>query len=252
MFTPIRGVGATKETASWPPPNISSFAATAVIALAKEGNEVLGGPAGIARGYDFAVRKLRSGRMTAPLSAAALGLLALAATADAQPEPPSEAPAASQPAEPITKIIATAIPNANFVAAASRMATAHAQNGKLREIARDLAKDQTSAANSLTKRVNVIGPVIARRSPSAGGGAGGPNLSAPQLLPDQASTLRQLSHLRGPGFDALYVSSVKESLAQLQTLYRDVAKAEGDAELRSLAERELPKLEETISALDTM
>jgi predicted outer membrane protein len=182
----------------------------------------------------------------------ALGLLALAASADAQPEPPPEASAASQPTEPNSRIIATAIPNANFVATASRMATVHAQYGKLREFARDLAEDQTSVARSLTARVNVIGPIIARRPPSAGGGAGGANVSAPQLLPDQASTLRQLSRLRGPGFDALYVSSVKESLAQLQTLYRDVAKADGDAELRSLAQRELPKLEEEISALGTM
>ena len=183
---------------------------------------------------------------------AALGLLALVAVAHAQPEPPPEVPAVPQSAEPISRIIATAIPSANFVAAASRMATVHAQNGRLRELARDLAKNQTSVANSLTARVNVIGPVIARRAPSAGGAGGGPNLSAPQLLPDQASTLRQLSRLRGPSFDAFYVSSVKESLAQLQTLYRDVAKADGDAELRSLAQRELPKLEETISALNAI
>jgi predicted outer membrane protein len=202
--------------------------------------------------HNSAVRKLRSIRKVAPLAAAALGLLALAVAADAQPEQPSEPPATSQSAEPISRIIATAIPNANFVATASRMATAHAQNSKLREFARNLARNQTSVARSLTARVNVIGPIIARRPPSAGGGAGGANVSAPQLLPDQASTLRQLSRLRGPGFDALYVSSVKESLAQLQTLYRDVAKADGDAELRSLAQRELPKLEETISALDTM
>jgi len=197
------------------------------------------------------IRGLGAAKETACV-AAALGLLALVAVAHAQPEPPPEVPAVPQSAEPISRIIATAIPNANFVATASRMATAHAQNGKLGEFARNLAKDQTSVARSLTARVNVIGPIIARRPPSAGGGAGGTNVSAPQLLPDQASTLRQLSQLRGPDFDALYVSSVKESLAQLQLLYRDVAKADGDAELRSLAQRELPKLEETISALGAM
>jgi predicted outer membrane protein len=183
-----------------------------------------------------------------------LALFALAATAAAQMglEPPPDASATSPPAEQIARLIATAIPNANFIASASRMATAYAHNGKLRELARDLAKDQTSVANSLIAWVNVIGPVVARRSPSAGGGAGAPNVSAPQLLPAQTSNLRQLSRLRGPGFDALYVASVKESLGQLQTLYRDLAEAGGDARLRSSAQSELPKLERTISALNAM
>jgi predicted outer membrane protein len=190
-----------------------------------------------------------------PWTTRALALLALAAAAAAQTgtgtEPPPPNAAALPPAEQITHFIATAIPNANFIASASRMATTHAQSSKLRKIALDLAKDQTSVANSLTAQVNVIGPIIARRSPSAGG-PGAPNVSAPQLLPAQASTLRQLSRLRGQGFDALYVSSVKESLGQLQSLYRDFGEAGGDAELRSVAKRELPKLEQTISALNGM
>jgi predicted outer membrane protein len=199
---------------------------------------------------------LRFNLKSAPVWATrALALLALAATAAAQTgtstEPPPAAPAAVSPAEQIARFLDTAIPNTNFIASASRMATAYARDRKLRDIALGLAKDQASVANSLTAQVNVIGPIIARRSPSAGG-PGAPNVSAPQLLPAQASTLRQLSRLRGPGFDALYVSSVKESLGQLQTLYRDFGEAGGDAELRSIAKRELPKLEQTISALNGM
>jgi hypothetical protein len=45
--------------------------------------------------------------------------------------------------------------------------------------------------------------------------------AAPRLPPDQVSLLQQLSQLRGASFDALYVSSVKETLGQLQTLFRE-------------------------------
>ncbi len=185
-----------------------------------------------------------------------LAFLAIATTAAAQAgteiESPPAAPAGLPPAEQVTRFIATAIPNANFIASASRMATAYAQNGKLREIALDLAKDQTSVANSLTAWVNVIGGVVTRRSPSAGGGAGAKNVSAPQLLPAQASNLRQLSRLRGASFDSLYVSSLKETLGQLKTLFREFGEGAGNADLRAIAKRELPKLEQAISALNAL
>ena len=85
----------------------------------------------------------------------------------------------------------------------------------------DLAKDQTSVANSLTAWVNVSGPVVTRQNPYAAGGAGTTKIAAPRLLSDQVSLLQQLSQLRGASFDALYVSSVKEILGQLQTLFRE-------------------------------
>jgi hypothetical protein len=69
---------------------------------------------------------------------------------------------------------------------------------------------------------------------------------------DQMSLLQQLSQLRGQNFDSLYASSVKETLAQLQTLFRDFGEGGGDAGLRAIAKWELPKLEETISALNAM
>jgi hypothetical protein len=64
--------------------------------------------------------------------------------------------------------------------------------------------------------------------------------------------LKQLSQLRGPGFDSLYVSSLKETMGQLQTLFHEFGEGGGDAGLRAIAKRELPKLEETISALNAL
>jgi predicted outer membrane protein len=152
----------------------------------------------------------------------------------------------------MTRFLGTTIPGTNYIASASRMATTYAHNSKLRKIALDLAKDQTSVANSLTAWVNVSGPVVTRQNPYAVGGAGTTKIAAPRLLPDQVSLLQQLSQLRGASFDALYVSSVKETLGQLQTLFREFGEGGGDAGLRAIAKRELPKLEETISALNAM
>jgi predicted outer membrane protein len=167
------------------------------------------------------------------------------------PEPASPTKQVS-PSEQMTRFLGTAIPGTNYIASASRMATAHAQNSKLRKIALDLAKDQTSVANSLAAWVNVSGPVVTRKNPYAAAGGGATRVTAPRLLPDQVSLLQQLSQLRGQNFDSLYVSSVKETLAQLQTLFRDFGEGGGDAGLRAIAKWELPKLEETISALNAM
>jgi predicted outer membrane protein len=167
------------------------------------------------------------------------------------PEPASPTKQVS-PSEQMTRFLGTAIPATNYIATASRMATAYAHNSKLKKLAGDLAKDQTSVANSLTPWVNVSGPVVTRQNPYAAGGAGTTKIAAPRLLPDQVSLLQQLSQLRGASFDALYVSSVKETLGQLQTLFREFGEGGGDAGLRAIAKRELPKLEETISALNAM
>jgi predicted outer membrane protein len=140
----------------------------------------------------------------------------------------------------MTRFLGTAIPGTNYIASAGRMATAHAQNSKLRKIALDLAKDQTSVANSLAAWVNVSGPVVTRQNPYAAAGGGATRVTAPRLLPDQVSLLQQLSQLRGQNFDSLYVSSVKETLAQLQTLFRDFGEGGGDAGLRAIAKWELP------------
>jgi predicted outer membrane protein len=76
---------------------------------------------------------------------------------------------------------------------------------------------------------------------------------AAQLLPAQVSNLQQLSTSRGRGFDSLYVSTTKAALVQLQTLYREFIGQTGvDPGLQAIAERELPKVEQTISSLDAL
>jgi putative membrane protein len=196
------------------------------------------------------------GKFAPLLAAAPFALLALTATGDAQPDavekPPLAASAALSQAEQTARFLGAAIPGANFIASASRMAAAYAQNSKLRDIAIDLAKDQTSAANSLAARVNVSGPVVTRQFPYSAGKTSSPKVTAPRLLPAQVNELRQLSQLRGANFDARYLSSLKETLGELQTLYREFGESGQDAGLKAIAQQQLPKVEQTISALDAM
>ncbi len=101
--------------------------------------------------------------------------------------------------------------------------------------------------------LNVNGPVVTLRSLCTGKtGPGAARLSAPQLLPPQVSNLQRLSASRGRGFNSLYVSTLREALVQLQTLYRDYIQNGTDPGLRAIAVRELPKVEQTISALDAL
>jgi predicted outer membrane protein len=186
--------------------------------------------------------------------AKALAALVLAAPAAAQTaNPPPVSSGTSSPSEVTARFVASAIPNANFIAAASRMASANSHNAKVRKFAEGLAKDQTAVANSLEAWVNVNGPVVTLRSPYTGKiGPGDAKLSAPQLLPPQRSNLQCLSASQGRNFDSLYVSTLTEALVQLQTLYRDFSQTGADPGLKAIAVRELPKVEQTISALDAL
>ncbi len=189
------------------------------------------------------------------VAARTLAALVLAAPAAAQTgvgaNPPPVSSGASSSSELISRFVASAIPTANFIAAASRVASANSHDGKIRKFAEALAKDQTAVANSLAAWVNVNGPVVTLRSPYTGRiGPGAARLSAPQLLPPQRSDLQRLSASQGHDFNSLYVSTLTEALGQLQTLYRDFSQTGGaDPGLQAIAVRELPKVEQTISAL---
>jgi predicted outer membrane protein len=188
------------------------------------------------------------------LMAKALAALVLAAPAAAQTggdaNPPPVSSGTSSSSNLTARFVASAIPTTNFIAAASRMASANSHDGKIRKFAEALAKDQTAVANSLDAWVNVNGPVVTLRSPYTGKiGPGAAKLSAPQLLPPQRSNLQRLSASQGRDFDSLYVSTLMEALVQLQTLYRDFAQTGADPGLQAIAARELPKVEQTISAL---
>jgi predicted outer membrane protein len=191
------------------------------------------------------------------LAAKAFAVSMFALPVAAQPgvdvNPPPAPSAATSSSDLIAHFIASAIPNANFIASASRMASVYAQNRKLRELAGGLAKGQTSVANSLTAWVNVSGPVVTRSSRYKGpAGSGTAKLSAPRLLPAQAENLQRLSTSRGSNFDSLYVATVMEALVQLQTLYREFTQAGEDPGLKAIADRELPIVEHTISTLNSL
>ncbi|HET6379382.1 MAG TPA: DUF4142 domain-containing protein [Methylocella sp.] len=200
-------------------------------------------------------------RILKPAPAAMAGCLAaLAAAASAclaetagGAAPAPQGSTAAEPAAAAAEFVISVIPNANFAASASRMAVAHAQNPKLRELAGELARDQTAVANSLMAWVNVSGPVVTRQSPYAGqAGSPAAKLSAPRLLPAQAETLQRLSAAQGRSFDELYVSSLMEALVRLQTLYHGFGKAGSDPGLQAIAVRELPKVEKTIDRLNAL
>ena len=191
------------------------------------------------------------------LMAKALAALVVATPAAAQTgvdaNPPPVSSGTSSSSELTARFVASAIPTTNFIAAASRMASANSRNGKLQQFAEALAKDQTAVANSLDAWVNVNGPVVTLRSPYTGKiGPGAAKLTAPQLLPPQRSNLQRLSASQGRDFDSLYVSTLTEALVQLRTLYRDYSLTGADPGLQAIAVRELPKVEQTISALDAL
>ena len=186
------------------------------------------------------------------------GAVAVAAQTRGEAVPP---PAASSPPAPpavsaselTSHFVATAIPTTNFIATASRMAVSKSHNAKVQKFAAALATDQTVIANSLASWVNVIGPVVTLRSPYTGQiGPGAAKLKAPNLLPAQVTSLQRLSASNGHDFDALFISALMEALVQLQILNRDFIQNGPDPGLHAIAARELPKVEQTISALDSL
>lgn len=194
------------------------------------------------------------------LMAGALAALTVILSAAAQtggetaPSSSSPPPAQAVPAsELISHFVATAVPTTNFIATASRMAISKSRNAKIQQFAGPLAKGQSAIANSLSAWVNVNGPVVTLRSPYTGQiGAGAQKLKAPNLLPSQVTSLQRLSASSSQDFDALFVSAQMEALVQLQILYRDFIQNGTDPGLHAIAERELPKVEQTISALDSL
>jgi predicted outer membrane protein len=194
-------------------------------------------------------------------AATALAAAAVGAPGAAQTGPDPAPPPAASPAPPsgpsssevMAHFVASAIPTVNFIATASRLAISNSPNSKIQKFAETLANDQAKVANSLAAWVNVNNTVVTLINPYTGKvGPGAPRLSAPNLLPSQVSDLRRLSASQGRSFDTLYVSTLVGALVQLQVLYRDFLQDGTDPGLRAIASRELPKLEQTISALDKL
>ena len=169
------------------------------------------------------------------------------------PTPSGPFPSGPSPSELMAHFVANAIPTVNFIATASRLAIGNSHNSKIQKLAETLAKDQTAVANSLSAWVNVNGPVVSLRSPYTGQiGPGAAKLAAPNLLPSQVSNLHRLSAAHGSDFDSLFVSTETEALVQLQTLYSDFMQNGTNPGLLAIAKRELPKVQQTISALEAL
>ena len=169
------------------------------------------------------------------------------------PTPSGPTPSGPSPSELMAHFVAIAIPTVNFIATASRLAIGNSHNSKIQKLAETLAKDQTAVANSLSAWVNVNGPVVSLRSPYTGQiGPGAAKLAAPNLLPSQVSNLHRLSAAHGSDFDSLFVSTETEALVQLQTLYSDFMQNGTNPGLLAIAKRELPKVQQTISALEAL
>jgi predicted outer membrane protein len=169
------------------------------------------------------------------------------------PTPSGPTPSGPSPSELMAHFVANAIPTVNFIATASRLAIGNSHNSKIQKLAGTLAKDQTAVANSLSAWVNVNGPVVSLRSPYTGQiGPGAAKLAAPNLLPSQVSKLHRLSAAHGSDFDSLFVSTETEALVQLQTLYSDFMQNGTNPGLLAIAKRELPKVQQTISALEAL
>lgn len=187
--------------------------------------------------------------------AAVMAVVPAAAQTGAAPSPPATAtpsPGSPSSSELVARFVTSVMPTANFVATASRLAISKSSNGKIQKIAETLAKDQSTITRSLSAWVNVTGPVVTRNPHTAGESGPAARISAPNFLPFQADNLQRLSAAQGKNFDKLFVSTQMEALVQLQTLYRDFIQNGTDPGLLVLAKGALPKVEQSISALDVL
>lgn len=172
-----------------------------------------------------------------------------------QTPPSSSAPEAARPtpADAMAHLVSNAIPTIYFITTASRLAMGKTHNGKLLKLAQTLVKEQTPAGASLAPFVNVNNAVVTLRSPFTGKvGPGARRLAAPNLLPSQAADLRMLSSAQNGKFDELYISTVMAALVQLQTLYHDYSLTGTDEDLNAIVTRELPKVEQSLSAFEAL
>ena len=210
---------------------------------------------------------------------AAVGAVALAGVAPAF---------AASPAT--DAFVANVHPNVDFLDNASRLALKVSSSAKLRGFARSEATDQTLAGNQLvawtqtqtpggivaatgaapvdgavaiaatapTDVVNGVGDVLTGRSVAIDT----PVVAAPltvtrtpapgTLLPSQQTDMDRLSTMSGKRFDAFYVTTQKDALRQLATLYTDYAANGDDPALRAMAARQLPIVKQRLEQLRAM
>ncbi len=188
--------------------------------------------------------------------------------------------------------VANVHPNVDFLDNASRLALKTSTSAKLRGFARTEATEQTLAGNQLvawtqTQTPSGIatvtgGPVAVVGEPVAAAasvpldvadGVGDvltgrsvaidtPVEVAPltvtrtpapgTLLPSQQTDMDRLSTMSGKRFDAFYVTTQRDALRQLATLYTDYATNGDDPALRAMAARQLPIVRQRLEQLRAM
>ena len=114
------------------------------------------------------------------------------------------------------------------------------------------------AATAPTDVVNGVGDVLTGRSVAIDA----PDVAAPlivtrtpapgTLLPSQQTDMDRLSGLSGKRFDAFYVTTQKDALRQLATLYTDYQVNGDDPALRAMAARQLPIVQKRLEQLRGM
>ena len=88
---------------------------------------------------------------------------------------------------------------------------------------------------------DVAAPLTVTRTPAPG-----------TLLPSQQTDMDRLSGLSGKRFDAFYVTTQKDALRQLATLYTDYQVNGDDPALRAMAARQLPIVQKRLEQLRGM
>ena len=87
----------------------------------------------------------------------------------------------------------------------------------------------------------VAAPLTVTRTPAPG-----------TLLPSQETDMERLSTMSGKRFDAFYVTTQKDALRQLVTLYTDYQTNGDDPALRAMAARQLPIVRQRLEQLRGM
>ena len=101
--------------------------------------------------------------------------------------------------------------------------------------------DDVLTGRSVAIDTPVEAPLTVTRTPAPG-----------TLLPSQQTDMDRLSKMTGKRFDAFYVTTQKDALHQLATLYTDYASNGDDPALRAMAARQLPIVRQRLEQLRGM
>ncbi len=163
-------------------------------------------------------------------------------------------------ASPVTRFFMSNVAaNLDFLEKSSRLALTRSNSAQVRAFAGSEAEEQAIAANAIdlwagASKTPFI--VVASAEPPMQTGRS-VAVAEEQVMPDTRvplgrANLDRLQSLSGTGFDNLYWQQQFDALKQVETDYVSYAADGDDPVLRSIAERELPKIERRIEALSKL